>query len=96
MRGPTVGTLVQLGASRSPARTAVRMRDGRSLTYAQLDERSDRLANALRARGLLPGDRVGAWMEDCVEYVELYVAAAKAGVVMVPVNARLRPAEAHH
>ena len=92
----TVGALVQLGAMRTPDRIAVRMREGRSLTYAELDQRTDRLANALLGLGLSAGDRVGAWMDDCVEYVELYLALAKAGLVMVPVNARLRAAEAAH
>lgn len=91
-----VGDLVRHGAARSPDRIAVKMRDGRAVTYAQLDERSDRLANALLGLGLDPGDRVGAWLDDCVEYVELYIALAKAGLVMVPVNGRLRAGEATH
>jgi acyl-CoA synthetase (AMP-forming)/AMP-acid ligase II len=90
----TVGTLVQLGAARSPERIAVTTPEGDGLTYAQLDARTDRLANALLGKGLVPGDRVAAWMEDCVEYVELYLAVAKAGLVMVPINARLRSSEA--
>jgi fatty-acyl-CoA synthase len=89
----SVGDLVALGALRSPARTAVKMREGESLSYAELDVRTNRLANALLASGLSPGDRVGAWMEDRIEYPELYVAIAKAGLVVVPINARSRPAE---
>jgi acyl-CoA synthetase (AMP-forming)/AMP-acid ligase II len=92
----TIGTLVQLGAARSPTRIAVMTPQGNGLTYAQLDARSDRLANALLAKGLAPGDRVAAWMEDCIEYVELYMAVAKAGLVMVPINARLTAAEADY
>jgi acyl-CoA synthetase (AMP-forming)/AMP-acid ligase II len=90
----TVGTLVQLGAARSPGRVAVMTPRGDTRTYAELDARTDRLANALLANGLGPGDRVAAWMEDCIEYVELYLAAAKAGLVVVPINARLLAAEA--
>ncbi|MGH8999347.1 MAG: class I adenylate-forming enzyme family protein [Acidimicrobiia bacterium] len=92
----TVGDVVALGASRTPGRVAVAARDGRRAAYADLDERTTRLANALIGVGLGPGDRVAAWMEDCVEYVELYLATAKAGLVVVPVNARFTPAEAHH
>lgn len=91
-----VGDLVRLGARRSPDRVAVKMREGRAVTYAELDERTDRLANALLGLGLSRGDRVGAWLGDCVEYVELYLALAKAGLIMVPVNARVRAAEASH
>lgn len=91
-----VGDLVRLGARRSPERIAVKVRDGREVSYAELDERTDRLANALLGLGLARGDRVGAWLGDSVEYVELYLALAKAGLIMVPVNARLRTAEAAH
>ncbi|MBS1845316.1 MAG: AMP-binding protein [Actinobacteria bacterium] len=87
---------MSLGARRSPDRVAVKMREGREVTYAELDRRTDRLANALLGMGLGPGDRVGAWLPDCVEYVELYLAVAKAGLVMVPVNARLRAGEASY
>jgi len=92
----TAGDLVALGARRAGRAVAVQDRDGRSVTYAGLDERSNRLAQALLAQGLGRGDRVAAWMEDCREYVELYLAAAKAGLVMVPINARYRAGEAAH
>jgi fatty-acyl-CoA synthase len=92
----TVGDLVRLGARRSPDRVAARMRGGPAVTYAELDRRTNQLANALLARGLEPGDRVAAWMEDSLEYVELYLAVAKAGLVIVPVNARFVPGEAIH
>jgi fatty-acyl-CoA synthase len=93
-RATTFGALIRLGARRSPTLTAIKQRGGRVVSYAELDDRTDRLANALLASGLDPGDRVAAWMEDIVEYVELYVAVAKAGLVIVPINARLQPSEA--
>jgi fatty-acyl-CoA synthase len=93
----TVGDLVALAARRDPGRVAVRERwSGRTCTFAELDERTTRLANGLLGSGLTPGDRIAAWMEDGVEYVELYLATAKAGLVIVPVNARYRAAEARH
>jgi acyl-CoA synthetase (AMP-forming)/AMP-acid ligase II len=95
-RGATVGDLVELGARRSPDRAALKVRDGRQITYAELDQRSNRLANALLGSGLERGDRVAAWMTDRIEYVELYLAVAKAGMVMVPINAMLRAKEAAH
>jgi fatty-acyl-CoA synthase len=93
---PTVGDLVELGARRSPQRIAIREREGAAITYAELDRRTNRLANALLGLGLGPGERVAAWLEDRIEYVELYLAIAKAGLVMVPINARLRAGEAAH
>jgi acyl-CoA synthetase (AMP-forming)/AMP-acid ligase II len=89
-----LGELVSSGARRDPNREAIKLWKGSSRTYDQLDRRSTRLANALRGLGLNPGDRVAAWLEDSVEYVELYVAAAKADVIMVPINARLTHHEA--
>jgi fatty-acyl-CoA synthase len=89
-----LGSAVRLNAQRSPGRAAVVEVDGRTRSYAQLDERSSRLANALRGLGLEPGDRVAGWMGDVVEYVELYVAAANAQLVVVPINNRLTAAEA--
>ena len=88
------GELVSFNARCSPHRDAVKLWEGPSRSYGQLDERSNRLANALRGLGLDAGDRVAAWLDDSVEYVELYVAAAKANVIMVPINARLTHHEA--
>lgn len=93
----TVGDLVTLAAARSPERIALKNRhDGAAVTYGELERRTNRLANALLGEGLTPGDRVGAWMEDRFEYPELYIAVAKAGLVVVPINAQYRPAEAAH
>ena len=61
----------------------------RSLTYRQWNERSSRLANALLGLGLGKGDRMAILAYNCVEWLEIYVAIAKAGLVAVPVNFRL-------
>ncbi|MCW2795714.1 AMP-binding protein [Nocardioides sp.] len=90
----TVGEIISLGARRHPGRAALRDRNGAERSYADLDLRTTRLAQALLANGLERGDRVAAWMGDCFEYVEVYLAAAKAGLVVCPVNARSTPAEA--
>src|SRR5215204_2805239 len=61
----------------------------RSMTYRQWNERSCRLANALLGMGLAKGDRVAILAYNCVEWMETYVALAKAGLVAVPINFRL-------
>jgi acyl-CoA synthetase (AMP-forming)/AMP-acid ligase II len=61
----------------------------RAMTYGQWNERSCRLANALLGLGLTKGDRVAILAYNCVEWMEIYVALAKAGLVAVPVNFRL-------
>jgi long-chain acyl-CoA synthetase len=67
--------------------------EGRTTTYADLDERSSRIARALCAEGLQRGDRVVYLGKNSDEYFELLFGCAKAGVVLVPVSWRLAPAE---
>jgi fatty-acyl-CoA synthase len=89
-----LGELLRANALRAPDQVAFKLRGGPERTYGELDRRTDQLAQALRGSGFEPGDRVAAWMEDGLEYVELYFAAAKAGLVMAPINARYKPREA--
>jgi acyl-CoA synthetase (AMP-forming)/AMP-acid ligase II len=65
----------------------------RSITFAQWSERANRLANALLALGLRKGDRVALLGYNCLEWMEMYVALARAGLVAVPINFRLVAAE---
>ena len=71
---------------------AIRAAD-RALTYAQLDERSNRLAQALRALGVREGSRVAHLDRTGLEVVELLFATSKLGAVIVPLNWRLAPPE---
>jgi long-chain acyl-CoA synthetase len=71
---------------------AIRAAD-RALTYAQLDERSNRLAHALRALGVREGSRVAHLDRTGLEVVELLFATSKLGAVIVPLNWRLAPPE---
>lgn len=89
-----LGSIVAVNARRTPRRTAVEVVGGGSRNYADLDARSTRLANAIRGMGIEAGDRIAVWMSDAVEYVEVYVAAAKANVIVVPLNSRLTHHEA--
>ena len=64
------------------------------LTYGQLADRAARIAGGLRGElGLVPGDRVALVMHNCAEYLELLYACWHAGLVAVPVNARLHTSE---
>lgn len=65
----------------------------RSLTFASWNDRATRLANGLLALGLSKGDRVVLLAYNCIEWMEIYVALARAGLVAVPVNFRLLPAD---
>lgn len=63
-------------------------------TFAELEVRSNRLAQALLAGGLAQGDRVATWMENSIRCLELDFALAKAGLVRVSLNPRLTSREA--
>jgi fatty-acyl-CoA synthase len=68
----------------------------RSLTFGRWNERSCRLANALLGIGLTTGDRVAILAYNRLEWLEIYVALAKAGLVAVPINFRLVGPEIRH
>ena len=65
----------------------------RRLSYAEWDVRASGLANALLSLGLQPGDRVALLAYNCVEWLEIYTALARAGLVAVPINFRLKGPE---
>lgn len=65
-------------------------------SFAELESRSNRLAQALIARGLVHGDRVAIWLENSIRCVELDFALAKAGLVRVSLNPRLTAGEARY
>ncbi|MDP4301412.1 class I adenylate-forming enzyme family protein [Leptothrix discophora] len=65
----------------------------RSLTFLQWHERATRLSAGLRELGLAKGDRVALLAYNCVEWMEMYAALARAGLVAVPINFRLTAPE---
>ncbi len=60
----------------------------RKLTYAELDQRANRLAHHLESRGIGPGDRVGLQLANGTEYIEGMVACFKIRAIPVNVNYR--------
>ncbi|MGH9431208.1 MAG: amino acid adenylation domain-containing protein [Terriglobia bacterium] len=78
--------LAASNALRLPDQTAVRAR-GESLTYRELEERSNQLAGLLRERGVKKGDRVGMYLPKCVASVVSMLGTLKAGGVYVPLDA---------
>ncbi|MDY6870977.1 MAG: long-chain fatty acid--CoA ligase [Actinomycetota bacterium] len=65
----------------------------RRISFTELDERTNRLARALRALGVRKGDRVGGLLVNSAAFIETMLAAAKLGAIFVPMNVRLAPAE---
>ncbi len=83
-----LGQNFKVNAKRYPDTLAVKDQN-RSFTYRQTNERVNRLAHSLLALGLKKGDKVAVLLENSIEIVELYLATAKTGIVIVPINFRL-------
>ncbi len=87
-----VATLLHQAAQAHGHRIAIRYGE-RRLTYAELDRLTRAFGSALLAHGLRPGDRVALFMRNCPEYVVAMFGTFAAGLVAVPVNARLVASE---
>lgn len=82
-------------AASAPNRPAVVMAgSGKSLTYRELDNNSARLASALHALGLRPGDVIALVSDNSAEAFEVYWAALRSGLYITAVNWHLAPDEA--
>lgn len=68
----------------------------KSLSYGALNERVNRLANALSARGVGRGERITILSENRIEYIELELAVAKLGVILACQNWRQSDSELEH
>ena len=72
--------------SDTSTRSALSLKDGRTLTYGDLEHAAARIAALLRVEGVTPGDRVAVQVEKSAENVFLYLACLKAGAVYLPLN----------
>src|ERR1700741_3554670 len=89
------GDIVAMNAYLSPNKIGARSLP-RSLTFRDWNERSCKLANALCGLGLEKGDRIAVLAYNCLEWMEIYAAVAKAGLVVVPINFRLIGSEVRY
>jgi long-chain acyl-CoA synthetase len=83
---------LMIASSAVPDRTAM-VCEQRSRTFAEIQERVNRLANALQAMGVGKGDKISVMALNSMEYVEVYYAGAKLGAVFVPLNYRAKREE---
>lgn len=89
----TIGEMLSAQARLQPDRLGARDLE-RAMTFAEWNERACRLANGLLELGLAKGDRIAVLAYNRVEWAEIYLAVAKAGLVAVPINFRLTASEA--
>jgi acyl-CoA synthetase (AMP-forming)/AMP-acid ligase II len=87
-----LGEILAVGARLYPERIGARDLE-RELSFRQWNARACRLANGLAGLGLARGDRVAVLAYNALEWVEIYAATAKAGLVAVPINFRLAAPE---
>ena len=89
---PGIGSWLTRRVLLSPDKEAVV--DGeKRLTYRQLNQRTNRLSRALMDLGLTYGDRLGILAHNRLEFLEVIMAAAKLGLILVPLNWRLTAIE---
>jgi acyl-CoA synthetase (AMP-forming)/AMP-acid ligase II len=84
-----LGTLLPKHARCRPDHLAMVVGEDR-LTFRQLNARVNRLANALVAAGLGKGDKLATVLPNCIEQLEIYLAATKTGTVVVPLSPLLQ------
>ena len=68
----------------------------KTLTFGAIDARSNAIARLLTARGITRGDRLGFYLPNCVEFIDLFLACVKLGVIVVPINVLYREREISH
>lgn len=101
VRGPvlplleqTIGQVLAKSVTRNASGDALVSRhQGLRLSYAELQSNAQRTARGLWGLGIRPGDRVGVWACNCVEWIYLQLATALTGTVMVNVNPAYRSHE---
>ena len=86
--GMTASDQLARHARKIPDSMAICLGDA-ARTYRELDERVSRLANALQARGVGPGDRLAVLSFNSLEVLETYLASVRLGAICVPINFRL-------
>ena len=90
-----IGLIPAKTARLDPQREAlIDVPNERRMTFGELDRRVRKLANALLAQqGVQQGERVAVLAKNCIEYMEVYYACARCGLIIQPLNWRLGSAE---
>lgn len=90
MKNTTVGKFFDLQTAQMPDQKALLTPQTGDYTFRELKEVSDRVARGLMALGIKRAHRVAVWAHNIPEWVFLYLALAKIGAVMVPLNPNIR------
>jgi acyl-CoA synthetase (AMP-forming)/AMP-acid ligase II len=83
---------IRRNAYKYPVKTALRD-SARQITYAELNERSTRIANSLLERGIKKGDPVALLIGNRIEHLEIVFALSKIGALSIPLDVKWRSLE---
>lgn len=87
-----IGDLLKRAARRFPERVAIT--DGaRQVTFTEIERDANRFANHLVAKGLKPGEKISTVCNNSIEFVKALFGIHRAGLVWVPINTMLGPAD---
>lgn len=90
----TLGDIITQTAQKYPDNLAVVCRNsGVRYTYNEFNKRINRLANALKKLGIRKGERLAVIQHNSIEYIEIFFAAFKAGIAVVPLDHRMKGGE---
>ncbi|MBS0427960.1 MAG: AMP-binding protein [Proteobacteria bacterium] len=93
----TIGDFFDAMVARQPEALALVSRhEGVRRSYAELQAESNRLASAMLAAGVKPGDRIGIWSHNNLAWVLMQIATAKAGLILVNINPAYRTSEVEY
>lgn len=91
-RRQTIGDTLRRSRLRHPNKLALKWKDT-ELTYRELDEKVNQLANYMVASGIQKGERIAILATNCLDFVVVHYAASHAGAIAVPINFMLNPEE---
>ncbi|HEY8740203.1 MAG TPA: long-chain fatty acid--CoA ligase [Candidatus Dormibacteraeota bacterium] len=87
-----LATILEESTKKNPDKVAIILDDFK-MTYKQLDEAANQVANALRANGIQAGERVGMMLPNVPHFPMIYFGILKAGCIAVPMNVLLKAPE---
>lgn len=87
-----IGLIMTKWATLTPAKPALVYEDT-PISYEETNRRINRIADCLQKKGCKKGDRISCLLLNCPQFLEIYFAAAKLGLIFVPLNNRMVPSE---
>ncbi|MHA2366055.1 MAG: class I adenylate-forming enzyme family protein [Candidatus Hodarchaeales archaeon] len=87
--------IIHVHAQKTPDKLAFKDRF-RSVTFLEFDIRTSKLASAFLNLGLKKGDQVATLLTNSIDFVEIYVACGKIGLITVPINFRSKGPDIHY